>query len=276
MDEVFRDNSCGAIAMKVSVILPLLAIAAIPHFVCVRACGQSAPRAIDRSPGPSSVVRVAKGEKGFHLLRDGKPFWIQGAGGRDHLDKLKTAGGNSIRTWGADALGPLLDQAHSLGVDRHGRDLAGAGTAGCRLRRPRSVPPGTREDASRGPALPRPPSTAHLGPRQRDRRGRAKSATWKAINEIARMVRLEDPNHPTMAVIAEIGGHKLEHFERYCPEVDILGINSYGGLASLPQRLEASGFRRPYLVAEFGPPGPWEVRRTSWVPPSSRPARRKA
>ena len=39
--------------------------------------------------------------------------------------------------------------------------------------------------------------------------------------------------HPVMTVVAEIGGDKVANFQRLCPNVDILGINSYGGVQSL-------------------------------------------
>ena len=42
-------------------------------------------------------VKITKNDKGhFTLLRDGQPYFIRGAGGSDHLDVLKAAGGNSI------------------------------------------------------------------------------------------------------------------------------------------------------------------------------------
>ena len=87
------------------------------------------------------------------------------------------------------------------------------------------------------------------------------------MNEIARVAKSEDPDHPTMTVIAEIGGRKISQFMSLCPDVDVLGINSYGGLATLPKRLADAGLSRPYVITEFGPSGPWEVRKTPWGAP---------
>ena len=98
---------------------------------------------------------------------------------------------------------------------------------------------------------------------------------WRTVNEIARVAKSEDPDHPTMTVIAEAGGRKISQFISLCPDVDVLGINSYGGLATLPKRLADAGLDRPYVITEFGPPGPWEVRKTSWGAPSNRQAPRK-
>ena len=81
---------------------------------------------------------------------------------------------------------------------------------------------------------------------------------WRTVNEIARVAKSEDPNHPTMTIIAEAGGRKISQFMSLCPDVDVLGINSYAGLPTLPKRLADAGLERPYVITEFGPPGPWE------------------
>ena len=59
-------------------------------------------------------------------------------------------------------------------------------------------------------------------------------AIWKAVNEVAAMVKQLDPNHPTMTVTAEIGGGRMEGVHKRCPAIDIHGINSYEGALSLP------------------------------------------
>lgn len=63
-----------------------------------------------------SVVSVDPTQQAYQLTRNGKPYFIRGAGGREHLEELVKAGGNSIRTWGADDLESLLDEAHRLGL----------------------------------------------------------------------------------------------------------------------------------------------------------------
>src|SRR5271170_7261377 len=50
------------------------------------------------------------------LLRDGKPYLIRGAGGDGSRQLLVEMGGNSVRTWGADDIGPQLDEAQRLGL----------------------------------------------------------------------------------------------------------------------------------------------------------------
>ncbi len=90
------------------------------------------------------------------------------------------------------------------------------------------------------------------------------AAIWSAVNNIASMVKKLDPNHPTMTVIAEIGGDKVKNVHRLCPDIDVVGINSYGGAATIPQRYRKAGGVKPYVLTEFGPPGKWESPKTSW------------
>src|SRR4051812_40890708 len=89
------------------------------------------PPAPDAGPARgSAVVRVAEEGGGYKLLRDGRPYFIKGAGGSGPLDALARAGGNSVRTWGADKAGEVLDEAQRhgltvtvgiwLGHERHG------------------------------------------------------------------------------------------------------------------------------------------------------------
>jgi len=99
---------------------------------------------------------------------------------------------------------------------------------------------------------------------------------WKAVNDIAAMIHQVDPDHPTMTVIAEIGGDKLPSIKRYCPSIDVVGINTYGGVMSIPTRYAEAAMDRPYVVTEFGPPGTWEIPRNGWDVPEELSSTAKA
>ena len=51
---------------------------------------------------------------------------------------------------------------------------------------------------------------------------------------------------------------------KYCPSIDIIGINSYGGGPSIAERYPKAGGVKPYVITEFGPAGTWEVGKNSW------------
>jgi hypothetical protein len=219
------------------------------------------------TPAVAVPVKVEKTAAGYRLLRDGKAYFIKGVGGRSYLDVLKEVGGNSIRTWGEDDLEPLLDRCQELGLTV---------TVGIWLGQPRQGFQYGDERAVRGEVE----KSRRFFRRYKDHPavlmwglGNEMEGTgddpkvWKTVNEIARIARQEDPNHPTMTVVAELGGPKLEMYRTLCPDVGVLGVNSYGGLGSLADRLTQAKFDRPYVVTEFGPPGPWEVALTPWKAP---------
>ena len=111
--------------MAVRLLLKAIAIGAI----MAPATGASEPEREGERPIPVELVQT---EQGWSLLRGGQPYFIRGAGGEGDLDALAAAGGNSLRLWGADDIGDVLDAAHArglsvtvgiwLGHERHGFD----------------------------------------------------------------------------------------------------------------------------------------------------------
>jgi hypothetical protein len=79
-----------------------------------------------------------------------------------------------------------------------------------------------------------------------------------------------------MTVIAEVGGAKVKNLHALCPDIDIVGLNSYAGAPSLAKRYREAGGTKPYIVTEFGPPGTWEVGKTSWGAPIEPTSTEKA
>ena len=221
------------------------------------------------SCGSDSKVQVVKTGTGYELQRNGKPFFIKGVGGDSQLEFARSIGGNSVRTWGGDDQTAMLDSCQQLGLSV---------TAGIWLGQPRQ---GFRYDDKAAVQRQKESAVAFV------RRYKNHPAVliwglgnemegdgndpliWQAIDDAAKAIKEEDPNHPVMTVIAEIGegGIKVKQFMKYCPHVDVLGINSYAGLGSLPERMKAAGFTRPYIVTEFGPSGFWEVGSTPWKAP---------
>ena len=213
------------------------------------------------SPGASAEVQVVQKDGKFELQREGKAFFIKGGGGGENaLDSLAKAGGNSIRLWGDERLGEILDRAHQqgltvaagiwLGQIRQGFDWSDADGLIKQREHVRRVV----EKHKNHPAL----LCWALGNEMEDPEGK-NGAVWTQINNLARMVKEIDPAHPTMTVVAEIGGDKVRNFHALCPDVDILGINSYGGAISVPERYRKLGGKKPYILTEYGPPGIWEI-----------------
>jgi hypothetical protein len=211
--------------------------------------------------GAAPEVRLEGGPGQWRLLRDGRPYVILGVGGDRDWERLAQLGGNSVRTWGHESLGAQLDRAHALGLTvtagiwlgqvRQGFDWTDA--AG--LIRQREI---VREAVRRHKDHPALLMWA-LGNEMEDPEGK-NGAVWSEINSLARLVKTLDGRHPVMTVVAELGGEKVRNLHALCPEVDILGINSYAGAESVGTRYQTLGGTKPYLLTEFGPPGIWEQK----------------
>jgi hypothetical protein len=212
------------------------------------------------------AVRLERTAHGYQLLRDGNPYFIRGAGGDGSLAMLAKAGGNSLRTWGADNIEAKLDEAHRLGLtvavgiwlghERHGFDYNNADQVAAQFEATRRIV----ERYKNHPAV----LLWGLGNEMEGYERGDNAAVWSAVNSVAGLAKQLDSNHPTMTVIAEVGGDRVKNVHRLCPNVDIVGINSYGGVASIPKRYAEVGGTKPYIVTEFGPPGVWELPKNSW------------
>ena len=219
----------------------------------------------------AAKVELVKNNNRWQLLRNGKPHYIHGAGGAGvdgPMDMLVDYGANSTRNWGADPKSvAALDKAlkHGISVaqglwlehqDHKGKEYP----QGFDYNNLDHVMAQTRKVMSDVMRLKDHPSILvwGVGNEMEGTEGND-PAIWLHIEDLASRIKAVDPNHPIMTVIAEIGGRKLEAIEELCPSVDLIGINSYGGGPSLPQRYRESGCKKPYIVTEFGPLGTWEV-----------------
>ncbi|MHC4252165.1 MAG: glycoside hydrolase family 2 TIM barrel-domain containing protein [Planctomycetota bacterium] len=219
-----------------------------------------------RATGGPSKVLLEKRDGKWVLIRNGEPFYVKGAGGETQLALLARSGGNSTRTWGADGKEELLDRAHALGLavtigiwlghERHGFDYSDAAAVA------------KQKEAARKAIIKYKDHPALLmwgiGNEMEGFKAGDDTAIWRAVNDVAAMAKVLDPNHPTMTVTAEIGGKRVVCVRDLCPAIDVHGINSYGGTASLPKRYREAGGVKPYVVTEYGPNGTWEIGRNAW------------
>jgi hypothetical protein len=221
----------------------------------------------------------------YELLVDGQPYFANGVGGANNLPMLKKLGGNTFRTWGAEQLNEriegklLLDYAEELGLkvvagiwighERHGFNYGDS----AQINRQRKHVLDTVKKYKDHPAL----LAWGLG---NEMEGPASDGSdihiWKEMNELAKIVKAEDPKHPVMSVIAGIGGSKVANVIKYYPEIDILGVNAYASAPGVGSGLIQQGWKKPFMLTEFGPVGHWEVSHTSWGAPVEPTSQEKA
>jgi hypothetical protein len=242
----------------------LVWLVAVCLLLWVEAGGQTAAAAPAR-------VEVRKVGEGFQLLVDARPFYINGAGGSASKELLVRSGGNSVRLWGAVDIDKELDDAHKQGLKVAvgiWLEHKGAGPLKFDYANPAHLADQTEKVRAAVLKYKDHPAVLlwGLGNEMEGEKG-DDAAVWKHVNDLARMVKQLDPNHPTMTVTAELGGERVASINRYCPDIDIHGINSYAGISSLSKRYRELGGVKPFIVTEFGPAGPWEVGKTPWGAP---------
>jgi hypothetical protein len=223
-------------------------------------------------------VQLRQTDEGWQLLRGGEPYLIRGAGGTASLENLAALGANSIRTWSIDGAEQILDQAHAngmtvtlgiwLGHERHGFDYGDRKQVAAQFERVREIVLKYRDH----PAL----LLWGIGNEMEEFESGDDPAVWKAVNDIAAMVKELDPHHPTMTVTSEVGGGRITSLHQRSPAIDIHGINTYGGAQSVAERLREGGATKPYVITEFGPVGPWEAPTTDWGAPYEQTSTQKA
>ena len=187
-------------------------------------------------------VELRQTDDGWRLYRGGEPYFIRGAGGDYSLEELAAAGANSIRTWGVenvrgnDDVGVILDEAHALGMtvtvgiwlghERHGFDYDDRRQVRDQFNRARDIVLRYKDH----PAL----LLWGLGNEMEGFENGDNPAIWKAVNDIAAMVKELDPNHPTMSVTTFVHGGRIEYLHERLPAIDVHGVNAYGGAQVVP------------------------------------------
>jgi hypothetical protein len=212
------------------------------------------------------MVTIERQDDGFQLLRNGEPYFIKGAFAMTHLEMAARCGANSARMWRIEE--PLLDEAHRLGLtvlqglpvgkQRRGFDYGDAS----QLARQRDEVAALVKRLRGYPAI----LAWALGNELTVRTtAETRVPLWTEINRLADLVHELDPNRPVITTLGGMYRTVLHEVVEQVPALDAIGLNSYATMLTLPEDISAQGWNdRPYIVTEFGPPGHWQVARTSW------------
>ena len=223
-------------------------------------------------------VTVQRGPDGaWQLLRDGEPHAIRGAGADARLPLLAASGATSLRTWGVNhRTADLLDEAEALGLSvtlglwlghvEHGFDWHDSEDLARQRQAVRDAVRAHRDH----------PALLAWGVGNEMELDNDDPVMWQEVGRLVELVASLDPNHPTMVVTAELGEANADRLRTYVPEVDLWGINAYGRIGSLSERLDAAGYDGPFLVTELGHPGQWEAAKTPWGIPREATSTAKA
>lgn len=226
--------------------------------------------------GKIHKVEVQKTDGGYQLLRDGKPYFIKGAGIEDHYEELANAGGNSIRTWGIDQWEEAFAMAEKynftvcaglwLEQERQGFNYDDADAVALQLENFKDAIIRNKDH----------PNLLMWNVGNELDLNYTNPAVWDAVQQLAAYIHNVDGNHPVTTTTAFIEKDEVDYIKERCPDIDILCINAYGGLPMVSQFLNNFGWGKAYLLGEWGTFGHWEVPKTSWGEPIEFTSKEKA
>ena len=211
---------------------------------------------------------------------------ILGVGGTTHLAFAKQIGANSVRVWdtsqlqqknpqGITTLEELeqLDLTFCAGIwlehERHGFSYLDPK----KIKKQRDKVRAAVRQYRNHPQL----LLWGLGNEMEIFPGQPEAArVWKELEELAKIIKEEDSRHPVMTVIAGADPRKIKEIIEHYPSIDVLGINAYSGAGGAGAVLQGLGWKKPFVFAEFGTAGHWEVPKTAWGAPQEPTANEKA
>ena len=221
-------------------------------------------------------VEIIKSDKGYELIREGKPYYIKGVGGLEYLEKAKEYGANSFRTWSTEDAKIYLDKAEELGMtvclgfwaqhERHGFDWSNEVAVKLQLESFAKVVDEVKDH----------PALLMWAVGNEVDLFYSNFDVWKHINDIALMIKSKDPHHPVTTVTAGLDVAEVKLIQKYAPDLDLLGVNTYGGLDFAIESLTYYGWDKPYIITEWGPNGHWESPKTDWGIPIEQTSTEKA
>ena len=221
-------------------------------------------------------VKIIKSKNGYQLMRDNKPYFIKGAGGTQHMAKLKEYGGNSIRTWSTHNAQQILDDAQKLGLtvtlgisvatERHGFDYNDQQAVKKQLEK-------IGEEIAK---YKNHPALLAWGIGNELNLHYTNEKVWDAVEDIAKLIKQQDPHHLVTTMLAGINQKEIDLIKAKCPSLDLLSVQVYGGLAGVPQQIRKTGWEKAYMVTEWGPTGHWEGPQTAWKASIEETSKEKA
>ncbi|MEM7371129.1 MAG: glycoside hydrolase family 2 TIM barrel-domain containing protein [Bacteroidota bacterium] len=241
--------------------------------MCGMAChSSSSPDSVPSSIHSSSkIVEVRQTGDTYQLYRHGEVYPIRGAATGDqssYLLSLSQAGGNAIRTYTTDQAGSILDSAAMLGIGVMLGLYMIPAEQGMAYEDPSKVQQQLDSLLVIVQTWKHHPALLMWGLGNEVELHRSEPGIWKAINQLSQAIHQLDPDHPTVAVVLP-NPKSLQQLTQYCPDVDILGINSFGSMSHIANQIsrQADFWTGPVLFTEWGIPGPWEVNKTAWQAP---------
>jgi hypothetical protein len=228
----------------------------------------------ETGPPPTAIpVRV---DSTTGMSRGGKPYFVKGAGGRGCPEQLAARGANSIRTWDTNGLADTLDQAEKLGLTVSAGIWLESESGWFSYQNPAHCEKQAARVRKQVMLHRDHPALLAWGLGNEVEGDGTNDAYWRQLDRLARLVREIDPAHPTFTAVAGMNHAKAAGMDAHAPHLDFVGINTYGAIFNLRRQLKEIGWKRPWMLTEWGPRGFWETPKTPFGAPLEQTSSEKA
>ena len=227
----------------------------------------------------SGTVYIKKTQDGYGIIRNGKPFYINGAAGYSHFNELTEAGGNTMRIYDTVNLANILDEAYlnnlavivDIPIPQYS-ELYNANANSDDIAVLKNRIKELVKKHKDHPSL----LMWNLGNELDFFRN---NTFMKTFNEIIKIIKEEDPNHPVSTAIDFVSRKMMANLWFRSRELDVIGFNIFGGIQVIHPFIKYISFifgKRPYYVSEYGSDGPWNAKYTAWGAPIEPTSVKKA
>ena len=215
--------------------------------------------------GPPDKWSFERDESGWSLYRNGESFYIKGGvphHSKEYYGTLAEIGGNTVRI---EARLNLLDEAKKHGLvafinlpvmgDRDGFDWDDENAVAEQNHKILEIVTKLKDHKSvmmwsLGNELSYVPGPADANPK-----------LWYHINNLSKLIKEIDPNHPVGFCIGNGGCEVVADISKNCSDIDFFGLNTYRGIVDASKGVE-SNWSKPFVIAEWGTDGRWQVGET--------------
>ena len=223
---------------------------------------------------PVAAIPVVVTSSG--MTRGGKPYFVQGVGGDTRLPELAARGGNSIRTWSTNGLDKILDEAQSLGLTVSAGIWLESECSWFSYKNPEHCAKQTERVRKEVTQYRDHPALLAWGIGNESEGDGTDTEYWQQLDRLALLVRELDPNHPRFTAVAGLNSAKAMALNAHTPNLDFVGVNTYGAIFGIRQHLKKVEWKRPWIITEWGPRGFWESKKTTFGAPLEQTSAEKA
>lgn len=221
-------------------------------------------------------VTVKETDGTWHICINNRPIYINGVGGTNRLETASANGANAFRTWGGNVESIQKDLA--LARANHMYVMQGIGLPKDSAK--------YHDETFRKETLKEVQLLAQtfkndtsifawgIGNEIELNNAANTPTAWKFVNLLAQEIKKIDKRHLVSTVISHHPA-ALDMIARYAPDLDFVGINSYGDILNVKEMFAQSAYKGPYLITEWGPTGWWETKQTTWKAPIEQTSEEK-